>query len=175
MENDQIWESVIQRTEHELLEPGDLDTSSDRVKTSAAPQLMAAIDITSFIEVTAQSHGCNPQNISYYYEPIIGEDGCVSLDELFLVFSLKSLVDGELSDRPIHTIRVTVPQEVQQRARAMLEKDIRAPSVSPMRDDSRATIAITESSAPAVAVPVVSVATTTAKKGSRKRVGAKKI
>ena len=128
MASDQLWESVIRQTEHELLEVNDVN-DPDKIKSSAAPKFMNAHDITAFIEVTAQSHGCSAQNISYYYEPIICEDGCVSLDELVLVFSLKSLVNGELIDRPIHRIRIIVPQEVQQRARAML--DVRHLSQSP--------------------------------------------
>lgn len=120
MASDQLWESVIRQTEHELLEVNDVN-DLDKIRSIAVPKFMNAHDITAFIEVTAQSHRCPVQNISYYYEPIICEDGCVSLDELVLVFSLKSLNNGELIDRPIHRIRIIVPQEVQQRARAMLD------------------------------------------------------
>jgi len=124
---DRLWESVIQQTESALLAP---DTHAEASATRAAaarkadgsaePQIMSARDIGVFIEATAQSHGCDPSDIMYYYDPVIGDDGRVVLDELFLVFNMKSLSDGVLLDRAIHTIRVVVPQEVQQRARAMM-------------------------------------------------------
>jgi hypothetical protein len=76
-------------------------------------------DITNFIDLIAQSHSCDPRDITYHYEPIITDDSAVILDELFLVFHMKTLINNIVSDRVIHTIRVTVPQEVQQRARAM--------------------------------------------------------
>lgn len=128
MESDQLWDSVIHRTECELLQSGsphdpDVPLSVISGRNGSAPQNMSAHDIAIFIEVTAQSHKCDPQNISYYYDPIIGDDGHVVLDELLLIFTMKSLIGGILDDRIIHTIRVIVPQEVQQRARAMLEHD----------------------------------------------------
>lgn len=120
---DQVWESIINQTECELLQGDKAGEPTGTIldRHAIAPQLMGAHDIALFIEVTAQSHRCDPKDISYYYEPIIGDDGCVLLDELFLVFNMKSLKDGVLLDRQIHTIRVVVPQEVQQRARAMIE------------------------------------------------------
>lgn len=121
MEYDQLWESVVRKNERELLQGG----ASASCKNGFAPNacVMNAQDIAIFIEITAQSHKCDPRDISYYYEPIIGDDGRVILNELQLVFNMKSLVDGVLSDRTIHTIRVAVPMEVQQRARSMLEKE----------------------------------------------------
>lgn len=115
--DEQLWDSLIYKTECELLQADKLEP----IPTLTAPQLMNAHDVATFIEVTAQSHKCDPRDISFYYEPIIGDDGRVSLDELFLVFSMKSLIDGAIIDRAIHTIRVIVPQEVQQCARAMLK------------------------------------------------------
>lgn len=129
MASDQIWETVIQQTESELLLAEEKDCTpiesigaSSHI-SSVVPQFMSSHDIIVFIEILAQSHKCDSQSISYYYEPIISEDGCLSLDELLLVFSVKSLIDGEVINRIIHRMRTIVPQEVQQRARAMLEKE----------------------------------------------------
>ena len=147
MESDQLWDSVIHQTECELLQSGsphepDVPLSVISGRNGSAPQNMGAHDISIFIDVTAQSHKCDPQNISYYYDPIIGDDGQVVLDELLLIFTMKSLIGGVLDDRIIHTIRVIVPQEVQQRARAMLEHDatLRYPTARSASADSAAEV-----------------------------------
>lgn len=124
MESDILWETVINQSECALLESEQPETTHGEQSHIGDPQVMNAYDISAFIEVTAQSHKCDAQNITYYFEPIIGDDGHLVLDELVLIFSMKSLIGGELINRPIHRIRVVVPQEVQQRARAMLEKDL---------------------------------------------------
>lgn len=121
--DDQVWETIIHQSESELLQSEQTEEARGPIidRHATAAQLMSARDIAQFIEVTAQSHGCKPEAISYFYEPITDDDGHILFTELFLVFSMRSLVDGILLDRQIHTIRVIVPQEVQQRARAMLE------------------------------------------------------
>jgi hypothetical protein len=123
--NDQLWESVLHENERALL--CDENTTPPSTGWVIAAQIMNAQDIATFIEVTAQSHNCNPSDISYFYEPVVGDDGRILLSELSLVFVMTSLTNGVLIDRQIHTIRVVVPQEVQQRARAMLESQTEAP------------------------------------------------
>jgi hypothetical protein len=59
--------------------------------------------------------------VTYRYEPIIDDDGKMLLNELILVFRLKAFNAGILTDRQVNRIRVAVPQDVQQRARIMLE------------------------------------------------------
>lgn len=126
------WASAIQKAEAELL--SDI-AEQDRPDTDLAHTLieeevahtMTASDISSFIEIAAQSQQCKPSDISFYYEPIINDDGNVLLDVLLLIFSIKMPCDGFIQNRPIHTIRVSVPQEVQQRARAMIEATLSKP------------------------------------------------
>jgi hypothetical protein len=114
MENaDDLWERSLLNSAIEVSDdvapPYALNTRS-----------MNANDISNFIDMTARMHECNVNDITYSYEPIIGDDGQVHLDELNLIFRMCALDDDStVSTRVIHTIRVTVPRETQQRAQKM--------------------------------------------------------
>lgn len=115
-EHEEIWQEFIARAESSMLNTGTMDNDV-RVNMGMSllnkPTIMTASDITAFMDVLADSHDCNVSDIVYYFEPII-EDGELLSDVLKLVFTLKSIVDYEVTHRVIHTITVSVPQEVLQ-------------------------------------------------------------
>lgn len=129
LDREDRWEQFVQLFESEISNSAQDVAGADQElgaplrpdEKQGSASAMCARDIAQIIDTFAQSRGCDANNISYYYEPVMDEDGKVVLSELVLVFSLKSLVNDLVADCPIHRLRVVVPQEVQQRARAMLE------------------------------------------------------
>lgn len=112
------WDDVASEREKELLREEHEEKEKEEERGSA--RTMEAHEITNFIEVIKQAHGCRENDIVFHYEPIFSEDNVLSFDELALIFSIRSLVGGQLSERVVHSFRVIVPQEVQQRAKSML-------------------------------------------------------
>ena len=114
MDEEQHWDPLL----HAEQENDAIECNEKLIEMS---QDMTMHDITKFIEVLAVMHKCEAKDISYFYNPIFADEGNLLVDELTLMFNLKALTNGEIIDREIHSIRVKVPQEVQQRAQAMID------------------------------------------------------
>jgi hypothetical protein len=119
---DELWSKYIDRSEEELLNIGDSACDVEQLHLSDVPQIASKQDVTAFLDVIAQSHGCNAKDISYYCEPIIDDDGNVKITEVWLIFNIKSLINGEIINRQVYSMRIATSQEVQQRAYAMQRK-----------------------------------------------------
>lgn len=134
---DTLWSKYISQTEEELLRTDDCTKDVDQLSLSDTPQIASKDDVASFLDVIAHSHGCESKDISYYCEPIIDDDGNVKITEVWLIFNIKSLVNGEIVNRQVYSMRIATSQEVQQRAQAMLGKtmqvapEVAAPEIAP--------------------------------------------
>ena len=121
---DELWSKYISQSEEDLLSTSGSDAHSvePMMRLSDAPQIASKQDVAAFLDVIAHSHGCDVKDISYYCEPIIDDDGNVKITEVWLIFNIKSLINGEIVNRQVYSMRIATSQEVQQRAQAMLGK-----------------------------------------------------
>lgn len=120
---DEEWEKVIERAESELLQT-DVRAETDAprtspVETNPTAKIMNAHEVANFVSVIASVQRCKEDDVSFRYEPLFDDAGNVLLTELTLIFSVRSLVDGVLNIRAVHSLRVLVPQEIQQFAKSM--------------------------------------------------------
>lgn len=118
-EHDDEWEMAITQIESELLrttETCDIDARPLVAKT------MNAYEVANFVSVIASVQKCKEDDVSFRCEPLFDDAGNVLLTEILLIFSTRSLVDGILNDRTVHSLRVQVPQEIQQCAKSMQQR-----------------------------------------------------
>lgn len=120
-----LWERAIRATESEMMsaEQGTrvVTASVQSYDGTGEARAMGPEDIQSFRETIAATHKCPVKNVTYQYDAIVDDDNKMILNEMFIVFRVKSFEAGVLTDRVVHRNRVAVPQDVQQRARSMIE------------------------------------------------------
>lgn len=125
-----LWERAIRASESELMHAsqGARATGPQVVQQPyecvEEVRAMGPDDIQSFRETIASTHGCPVKNVTYQYDAIVDDDNKMILNELFIVFRVKSFEAGILTDRIVYRNRVAVPQDVQQRARSMIENSL---------------------------------------------------
>jgi hypothetical protein len=126
-----LWENAIRASESELIRASRGVRASSSASSGAQPyecsdkaRMMGPDDIQSFRETIAATHRCPVKNVTYQYDAIVDDDNKMILNELFIVFRVKSFEAGVLTDRIVYRNRVAVPQDVQQRARSMIENSL---------------------------------------------------